>query len=177
MTADWLALVEPWWPYLAAAALGVVLLWLMRRRTSGNPPAQPSDQQPTAFPVRVPAQPAPEAAAVSFAGALTPKPDAPDPFAMFETKLHEWQNYASSEAAVRAVEPPSIDDWDDLMEIEGIDIGLARFLYEQGVHTFEQIQAMTALELRAVLDQAGTTYANIDTTAWPDAARRAALAR
>jgi predicted flap endonuclease-1-like 5' DNA nuclease len=102
------------------------------------------------------------------------------PFATFEAKLEEWRRLAreSAESAARAaaagkVDDGSIDAWDDLMDIDGIGLDLARFLYGQGIDTFEQIAAMSAAQLRAVLDLAGDEHRDVDPAGWPAAARRA----
>jgi predicted flap endonuclease-1-like 5' DNA nuclease len=191
MTANWIAVLEPWWPMLAAAAVGLLLGWLLRgrRRTSeaesradGRPESEAAAVQgklaeTTPFPVRPPVDAAPEGVVADVAPEVTSKGDTLEAFAQFESKLREWQTYASSEAAVQATDQPSIDDWDDLMDIDGIDLGLARFLYAEGIHTFDQIAAMTPAELRAVLDRAGSIYVSVDPSPWPESAQRAALAR
>lgn len=184
MNADLVALFEPWWPLAAAAGVGLVLGWLLwGRRTSKDAEPRPAPDEPKPFPLRppveptlAPVQPSAEAAPSEPAVPPSPKLDAPEPFAQFESKLREWQTYAT-DAAAQSSDQPSIDDWDDLMDVDGIDLGIARFLYAENIHTFEQIAAMTAAELRAVLDRAGSSYATVDPSSWPEAARRAAMAR
>ena len=195
MNADLLARLEPWLPVLAAAAVGLLIGWLLRGRrgpSQSDAPevrfqrpaaegeaasAHPKLGEPTPFPAHAPAATAePSDAITDVVPGVAAKPEATAAFAQFESQLREWQSYATNEA-VRTADQPSIDDWDDLMDIDGIDLDLARFLYAEGVHTFDQIAAMTPEQLRAVLDRAGTAYAHVDPSAWPEAARRAAMAR
>jgi predicted flap endonuclease-1-like 5' DNA nuclease len=217
MNTDWVAILEPWWPMLAAAGAGVVFGWLLRGRRAHKPPepapevisfrqgkdgaVQPKLGEPLPFPAHPPSDAARADAALAFtpevARALpadladelapdlpaeltaksAPEGEAAAPFEQFESKLREWQAHASIEAAVQPVHQAAIDEWDDLMDIDGVDLALVTFLYDEGIHTFDQIAAMTPLQLREVLDRAGPAYGEVDPATWPESARRAVLAR
>ncbi len=147
---EWSAALETWWPIALTVFAGLALIFALRSRRGVTPPEPPpgpdlrsvlEGRAPAAQPsLGEPGLPLAELALVG-----TPSADAQKPFAVFEVKLNEWQqNYASSDAAVHAAAPEtSTDDWDDLMDIDGVDLDLARFLYSEGVHTFEQVAGMT----------------------------------
>ncbi len=100
------------------------------------------------------------------------------PFEMFERELNDWQQLARASAGTpgnvgAAPADESVDDWDDLMDIDGVDFDLARHLYTHGIQTFERVSASSPDELRAVLDRAGERYRSVDPSGWPASARRA----
>lgn len=180
----WMAALAPWWPVALTVVAGLALIAALRNRRGSTPPEPPPGPDlRSILEGRAPAaQPSLGESGLPLAELAlvgTPSADAPKPFAVFEVKLNEWQqNYASSDAAAHPVAlAVSTDDWDDLMDIDGVDLDLARFLYGEGVHTFEQVAGMSPDELRAVLARGDAPYRDVDPSGWPESARLAVLAR
>jgi len=66
---------------------------------------------------------------------------------------------------------------DDLKVIEGIGVNAAKVLQVAGINSFEVLSEKTPEELKAILDQHGYRFANLDPSSWPQQAWLAASGR
>ncbi len=79
-------------------------------------------------------------------------------------------------AATRTPKKGVSDDQsaDDLKKIEGIGPKISELLNKAGIFTFENLAKTKPLQLRAILDEAGSRFRTHDPTTWPQQAQMAA---
>lgn len=80
--------------------------------------------------------------------------------------MHEPSAVAPREASGAAQGPAG----DQLTQVIGIGPKIAALLVDSGVETLGQLADMTAAELEALLDRAGTRFRGHDPTTWPEQA-------
>lgn len=84
-----------------------------------------------------------------------------------------FKKQEAKSAAAESVATPTAVQPDNLQRIEGIGPKISAILAQAGITTFSQLAAKTAVELRAILDEAGMSQIN-DPTTWPEQASLAA---
>ncbi len=135
--------------YLLIGLLILLWWWFRRREETNRRPAQME-----AVEIEVPPE-VPEG--------LTPSAPAP---AQTEEAATEEPHPEAPEPRVSKPEP------DDLRRIEGIGPKIAGVLLEAGIHSYAQLAAMSAEQIREVLTAGGVRVAKPDT--WPEQASLAA---
>ncbi len=73
-----------------------------------------------------------------------------------------------------AKEQAPVSTTSDLKKIEGIGPKVAEILNQGGITTFAQLADTGAADIKAMLDEAGGTFAAMDPTTWPEQAKLAA---
>ena len=93
----------------------------------------------------------------------------------FSSLVQSSESAPAAPAAAPAAEAPKAETkGDDLKIVEGIGPKIAEILNSHGVHTFAELAATEADQIKAWMEEAGSRYKMHDPTTWPD---QAAMAR